>query len=50
MISFDKAEEIVRKYTIDTGIEELMFMDSLGRVLAGDIISDMDTTHLELSN
>lgn len=42
MISFDKAEEIVRKYTIDTGIEELLFVDSLGRVLAGDIISDMD--------
>jgi molybdopterin molybdotransferase len=42
MISFEKAYEIVMNSSFSTGIEEILFSRSLGRVLAGDVISDID--------
>lgn len=42
MIKFEEAIAIVEKHKIDPGTEVIGFMDSLGRVLAKDIRSDMD--------
>lgn len=42
MIPFEKAQEIVAKHTIEISTEKAQFIDSLGRVLAEDITSDMD--------
>ena len=42
MISFEKAQEIVSRHIINSGNEKIDFLDSLGRVLAADIRSDMD--------
>lgn len=42
MIPFEKAQEIVAKHTIEISTEKVQFIDSLGRVLAEDITSDMD--------
>lgn len=42
MISFEEAQDIVGKYSIDRGTERINFIDSLGRVLSEDIVSDMD--------
>jgi molybdopterin molybdotransferase len=42
MISFEKAQEIVAEHSIKLSTERMSFIDSLGRVLAEDIVSDMD--------
>jgi molybdopterin molybdotransferase len=42
MISFEKAYEIVMNSSFSTGTEEVMFTDSLNRILAGNVISDID--------
>lgn len=42
MISFEKAQEIVAGHSIKISTEKVTFIDSLGRVLAEDITSDMD--------
>ncbi len=42
MISFEKAEEIVARHSIKLITEKVSFIDSLGRVLAEDITSDID--------
>lgn len=42
MILYDEAQNIVTKYIANTGTERVSFIDSLGRVLAADITSDMD--------
>ncbi|HUS87183.1 MAG TPA: gephyrin-like molybdotransferase Glp [Bacteroidales bacterium] len=42
MISFERAEEIVNQHIISIGSEIIGFLDSLGRVLAEDVKSDMD--------
>ncbi len=42
MIPFEKAQEIVASHTIEISTEKVQFIDSLGRVLAEDITSDMD--------
>jgi molybdopterin molybdotransferase len=42
MISFDEAYRIVMSHVSVTGIEKVSFIESLGRVLAEDIYSDMD--------
>jgi molybdopterin molybdotransferase len=42
MISFEKAYEIVMNSSFSTGTEEIPFTDSLNRILAGNVISDID--------
>ena len=42
MITFEKAYETVMNSAFTTGTEIISFTDSLNRVLAEDIISDMD--------
>ncbi len=42
MIKFEEAMEIAGRHKINPGTESIGFMDSLGRILAEDIISDMD--------
>jgi molybdopterin molybdotransferase len=42
MIHLDKAFEIVMSFAFLTGTESVSFSDSLGRILAEDIISDID--------
>ncbi|MDX2414173.1 MAG: molybdopterin molybdotransferase MoeA [Bacteroidales bacterium] len=42
MIKFEEAMEIAGRHKINPGTESIGFMDSLGRVLAEDIKSDMD--------
>ena len=42
IITFEKAYEIVINSAFSTGTETVSFIDSLNRVLAGDITSDMD--------
>ena len=42
MISFESAQSIVAEYSVKTSSERVSFIDSLGRVLAEDIKSDMD--------
>ena len=42
MITYEEAQEIVSKYSLDQETETILFTDSLGRVLAADIKSDMD--------
>jgi molybdopterin molybdotransferase len=42
MISFDEAYEIVMNSAVTTGTESVSFIESLGRILAEDIRSDMD--------
>jgi molybdopterin molybdotransferase len=42
MIEFSEAYETVMNSAFDTGTEVISFTGSTGRVLAGDIISDMD--------
>lgn len=42
MISFEKAYEIVMNSSFSTGIEKIPFTESLNRILAGNVISDMD--------
>ncbi len=42
MISFEKAQQIVAEHSIKISTEKMTFIDSLGRVLAEDIVSDMD--------
>lgn len=42
IITFEKAYEIVINSAFSTGTESVSFNDSLNRVLAGDITSDMD--------
>jgi len=42
MITFEAAQEITGKYRVEKGTEKVMFIDSLSRVLASDIKSDMD--------
>ena len=42
MITFEKAYEIVMNSAFSTGSEKVSFMNSLGRVLAGSVVSDID--------
>lgn len=42
MISFDEAYEIVINSATQTGTETVSFIESLGRILAGEIRSDID--------
>ncbi len=42
MIKFEEAMEIAGRHKINPGTESIGFMDSLGRILAEDIKSDMD--------
>ena len=42
MITFEKAKEIVMNSGFETGLESIPLTDSLGRILAGDVISDVD--------
>ncbi len=42
MISFEQAFDIVTGTGLRTGTEEISFTESLNRVLAGDVVSDMD--------
>lgn len=42
MISVEKALQIVLNHTLDFGIEEIPFLDSVGRVLQEDIVADRD--------
>lgn len=42
MISFEEAFKLVTDSVFETGIEEIDFMDSCGRILAEDIVSDDD--------
>jgi molybdopterin molybdotransferase len=42
MISFEQAFNIVMSTSFRTGTEEISYTDSLNRILAGDIASDMD--------
>jgi molybdopterin molybdotransferase len=42
MIPFEKAYEIVMSSVFKTGTEVIPFNDSLNRILAGDVLSDMD--------
>jgi molybdopterin molybdotransferase len=42
MIEFEEAYDIVINSAFNTGNEIVPFVDSLNRVLAGDITSDMD--------
>ncbi len=42
MISFEKAYEIVMSTDLISGTETVSFTDSPGRILAGDVISDVD--------
>ncbi len=42
MISYEEAIVITEKYNPDGGLEYLPFMDSLGRYLAEDIVSDIN--------
>ena len=42
MISFEEALKITEKYKPETGIEYLPFIDSIGRCLAEDIVSDIN--------
>jgi molybdopterin molybdotransferase len=42
MITFEEAQAITVKYRVNRGAERVMFIDSLNRVLAEDIASDMD--------
>lgn len=42
MITFEEAQAITGKYRVNKGTERITFIDSLSRVLAEDIISDMD--------
>src|SRR5450756_964166 len=42
IITFEKAYETVINSAFSTGTETVSFIDSLNRVLAGDITSDMD--------
>jgi molybdopterin molybdotransferase len=42
MITFEKAYEIVMNSAFSTGIEAITFSDSLGRILAGKVVSDID--------
>ncbi len=42
LVSFDEAYKTVMSSAFKTGTETIGFMDSLGRVLKGNIISDMD--------
>lgn len=42
MISYEKAHEIVKDHLPSAGRERINFIDSLGRILAEDVKSDMD--------
>jgi len=42
MISYEEALTLTEKYKPETGIENLPFIDSIGRCLAEDIISDIN--------
>ncbi len=42
MIPFEKAHEIVMNSAFSTGTETISFTDSLNRVLAAPVTSDMD--------
>lgn len=42
MIPFEKAYEIVMSTDLTTGTETISYTDSPGRILAGDVISDVD--------
>ena len=42
MITFEKAYEIVMNSAFSTGTEKVLFTDSYNRVLAGDVVSDID--------
>ncbi len=42
MISYEEALKITEKYKPETGIEYLPFIDSIGRCLAEDIVSDIN--------
>ncbi len=42
MIPYEKAFEIVRNSSFTLGNEEVTFTKSLGRILAADVVSDMD--------
>lgn len=42
MISFEEAYNLVTDSVFETGIEEVYFMDSCGRILAEDVISGAD--------
>lgn len=42
MISFNKARDIIKNLTIETKQEEITLADACGRVLAEDVVSDID--------
>ena len=42
MISYEEALEITEQYQPEKGIESIALIDSLGRILAQDVISDID--------
>jgi len=42
MISYEEALTVTKKYKPETGIENLPFIDSIGRCLAKDIVSDVN--------
>ncbi len=42
IISFEEAYDIVLRNVLETGTESVSFIESLGRILAEDIASDMD--------
>lgn len=42
MISFEQAFDIVTSTGLRTGTEEISYTESLNRILAGDVVSDMD--------
>ncbi len=42
MIPYEKAFEIVMNSSFTLGNEEVPFTKSLGRILAADVVSDMD--------
>jgi len=42
MISFEQAFELVSGTGLRTGTEVIYFTESLNRILAGDVVSDMD--------
>jgi molybdopterin molybdotransferase len=42
MISFEQAYDIVMNSAVKTGTETISFTDSLNRILAGDVVSDVD--------
>jgi molybdopterin molybdotransferase len=42
IISFEKAHEIVMNSAVKMGTEVIFYTDSLNRILAGDVVSDVD--------